>query len=86
MIEGIVPNFSNPITYILSDRRCRFCVQSHLDFFFLSFFDFANFTLWISARSYNTGHLVLLANQRLQFLLLVDSGYSVVLFYILVSD
>ena len=40
----------------------------------------------ISARSYNTGQLLLLANQRLQFLLLVDSGYSVVLFYILVSD
>ena len=50
-----------------------------LTFFFWIFFG-------ISARSYNTGQLLLLANQRLQFLLLVDSGYSVVLFYILVSD
>ena len=49
---------------------------------FLTFFGFFG----ISARSYNTGQLLLLANQRLQFLLLVDSGYSVVLFYILVSD
>ena len=53
---------------------------------FWTFFDFALFTFWISARSYNTGQLLLLANQRLQFLLLGDSGYSVVLFYILVSD
>ena len=53
-------------------------------FVFLTFFGF----FVISARSYNTatGQLLLLANQRLQFLLLVDSGYSVVLFYILVSD
>ena len=32
MIEGIVPNFSNPITCTLSDRRGRFCVQSHVKF------------------------------------------------------
>ena len=38
------------------------------------------FGFWISATSYYTGQLFLLANQKLPFLLLVDIGYSVVLF------
>ena len=37
-------------------------------------------------RSYYTSQFLLLANQRLLFLLLVDIGYSVILFDILVSD
>ena len=58
-------------------------LKSELLLFLTFFWDF----FWgIFVRSYNTGQLLLLANQRLQFLLLVDSGYSVVLFYILVSD
>ena len=53
-------------------------------YFFGHFLDFVLFTFWISTKSYNTGQFFLLANQRLPFLLLVDIGYSVVLFYILV--
>ena len=43
------------------------------------FWSFFVSTFWISV-TYHTGQLFLLANQRLPFILLVDIGYSVVLF------
>ena len=43
------------------------------------FWSFFVFTFWITV-TYHTGQLFLLANQRLPFILLVNIGYSVVLF------